>query len=65
MSNHFLHFNWLLDKTLPKMLVTYGVENTNPLHNNKLKLECYEVQNGQQLLWVAMKLNYGFMYVLR
>ena len=24
LPNHFLHFNWLLGKTMPKLLVTYG-----------------------------------------
>ena len=26
MPNHFLHFNYLLGKTVPKMLVTYGIQ---------------------------------------
>ena len=27
LPNHFLHFNWLLGKTIPKLLVTYGMKS--------------------------------------
>ena len=32
LTNHFLHFIWLLDKTMPKLLVTYGI--TYNVNNN-------------------------------
>jgi hypothetical protein len=36
LPNHFLHFNKLLGKRVPKLLVTYGKPNDNTSHSKHM-----------------------------
>ena len=56
LPNHFLHFNELLGKTVPKLLVTYGMYHMHTLGASK----CMHVVHSVGL---AMDVGDGWFYL--